>query len=499
MRTWFGRFAPGAADGAVLALAAWWLARLAAQAAGARFQTDECFHAQMSVWIATHRTLPHTIPELYSGFAYFYPPLFHVVGAVWAAVWGEGALRYLNVFVSGLLVLTILVGARSLGAPAAGRWACALGIANQWVSVHAVRLYVEQFTTLLTIAALFLMLHLARIGGWRVGAMLGIVIGLALMTKQWSLTLLAALGVIAVFAALRRDTRQVRAFGMAAGIALLVAAPMLVRNQVLYGSAIYPALAPDLHPLLHRLNQTQFTTPPRDFYLQAVQSIGVAIELLVLAALVLAAVRRRLSFELGLLGGCLALYLAAPLMPMLDARHMLPVLVAMAVLGAMIVTKHLEGQRLWRVAIEIALLVNGAVFVARMPNYRSLLDVPPEAVEAFQAVRDHVPADQTVLSLYTYDTYYYSGRPATWPIPWGQKDPPVEMFLTSDCDSVYRALENHRLRYLLVSRDPQGETFDGTNYPRPFVECMAALAAQGRIAVLWYSDRAVLARVEGAR
>ena len=31
-----------------------------------------------------------------------------------------------------------------------------------------------------------------------------------------------------------------------------------------------------------------------------------------------------------------------------------------------------------------------------------------------------MPAGATVLSLWTYDTFYYSGRNATWPIPWSR-------------------------------------------------------------------------------
>jgi hypothetical protein len=101
-----------------------------------------------------------------------------------------------------------------------------------------------------------------------------------------------------------------------------------------------------------------------------------------------------------------------------------------------------------------------------------------------------------VLSLYTYDTFYYARRPATWPIAWGQKEHPVEMFLTGDCDSVLAGLQRHRLRYLLVSREGQGPRFDGANYPRPFLECMAVLLAERRLSPLWSSPDFALLRVE---
>src|SRR5438477_8505733 len=81
------------ADLSVLAIAALWLFLLARQAAGARLQSDECFHAVVSQWIATHHTLPETLPQFYSGFAYYYPPLFHVLGGVIVAIGGGSAFR----------------------------------------------------------------------------------------------------------------------------------------------------------------------------------------------------------------------------------------------------------------------------------------------------------------------------------------------------------------------------------------------------------------------
>src|SRR6516165_5660116 len=50
------------------------LLRIGTQAAGAKFYTDECFHAHVAQWIAAHHRLPGVMPELYSGFYFYYPP-----------------------------------------------------------------------------------------------------------------------------------------------------------------------------------------------------------------------------------------------------------------------------------------------------------------------------------------------------------------------------------------------------------------------------------------
>ncbi len=484
-----------AAGALTLVLALVWVAGLIPQALGARLSTDECFHAFMSQWIAVHGTLPRTIPELYSGFSYYYPPLYHMLGAGAVKAGGEAGFKLLNVAITGTLLLSIVMLCRRLGSASAGRWAVCLCIANAWLGVHAVRMYVEQLTTLLAVTALLLMLVVRRSTRARSAVMLGVVIGLALVAKHSSLALVAVTFGLAGFYAWRGERRVARHFAYAAIIGVAIALPMFVRNQIFYGSPVYPALAPDLDPLLYALNKATFTPSPGSFYRQMGLYIGAGIGVMLLGALSVAIVRRRGSLGVGLIGVCLALIALAPLQPLLDARHMLPVIVALAVLGALAVAESLAARRGLVMACDIALLAIAAYFVATLQNYRVYLDAPPELDPVMQAVREHVPEQATVLSLYTYDTVYYSGRAATWPIPWGQPSHPVEMFLTADCDSALMALRRHHIRFAIVPNVPQGEAFNGANYPRAFVECMAQLSRSGRILVRWTSNTTTLIEI----
>ena len=483
-------------DLATLALAVNYLTALATRAAGAYLQTDECFHATVSEWIATHHRLPRTLPELYSGFYYFYPPLFHVLGALWTSAFGAHAFRFLNVFVTALLMAVVWLGCRRLGAPAAGRWAVSLCVASSAVSIYALRLYVEQLTTLLAAAALILILRGRDRPTPRTIVTLGVVIGLAILAKHTAFTLVAFLVAAAIAYAIRGLSANARGYALAAGIATLVAAPMFLRNQVLYGSALYPVLAPDLHPVLHALNRRVFTPQPMLFYRQIILDAGPAITLMVVAGIVSATIQRRWSMETALLGFCLVAVAVAPFQPLLESRHLLPAVVGAATLASIIVAQKLEHRPAVAAAIGIGLLAWGTASVVGMPaSLRSRLDAPAGAREAYRAVERLVPAGERVLSLATYDTYYYSRRPATWPLAWGQEDHPVEMFLTSDCDSVLAGLHRHRLHYLLLSRVPQGEVFDGTNTPRPFIECIGHLIDQEHLEILWSDQTQGLLRV----
>ncbi len=486
------------ADFATILLALAWLVRLAWFARGARFATDECFHATVAQWIARHGRLPHILPEFYSGFAAdYYPPLFHLVGAAAVLGFGAGALRFVNVFLSALLLATLGLGARALGARAAGRWAIALCVANAWLSTYAVRFYVEPLTVLLGVLALVLLLCIHRSGGWRAAVGLGVAVGAMLVAKPSGLVLEGLVLGVAVFDFARGERGAARRVLVAAGLALLIALPMYVHNAVVLGSPIYPAFAPDLDPLLWALNRTKFTPSPLALYASTARAAGPGIGLAVIAALVLAAVRRRGSLTLGLLAFTLALCLAGPLQALLDTRHLLPAIAGMALLACLVLDDLVHAPKV-RNAITGAGLLVMLVFVATLPDVREPLNAAPEELDAFAAVAREVPRGERVLSLLTYDTAYYSGRPATWPVAWGQTDRPIEMFTTPDCDSIAGAFARHHLHYLLLWRPAIADTFDGANYPAPFVRCMLDRVRDGRARLLWKSDVAALIAVPAA-
>jgi len=458
----------------------------------------------VSEWIARHGALPRSIPELYGGFAYFYPPLFHLLGALWIKALGGEAFRYVNVFVTALLVAWLAVGRGLPGGwndpsrRAARRWAILLCVANGWLSFHAVRLYAEQLTALLAAGAVLLALEVRREPRrWPVVA-LGVTAGLAVLAKQSSLVLVGLLVALAAGYALRRERSAARAFAAAAGIALLVAAPVFVRNAVLFGSPIYPALAPDRHPFLYELNRRNFTPAPLDFYRATATHAGWAIGALALGALGFAAARRQVTLAAALLAFCVLLYLGGPLQPLLDPRHMLPVIVMAATLGAIEAARLLESRPAWRAGVSVVLILLAARAVSPLPHYRGSLDLAPAVMQALEETERRVPEGETVLSMWTYDTWYHARRPATWPIPWSQPNPPFEMFMTSDRDSVLLALRRHHLRYVLVPTRGKDGPFDGVNYPRSFVRCVAELLEQDRLELLWASPALGLVRVPEA-
>jgi hypothetical protein len=318
---------------------------------------------------------------------------------------------------------------------------------------------------------------------------LGVATGLAWLAKPTALALVALWLGLALVAAWRGRDALARSLALAAGVAIATAAPYWLRNWVLFGSPIYPVGAPDRHRIVDRMNQTLFSPAPLDFAREMAASIGPWIALAALVTLVLGWRGRAPRAIGGAIAVCTLLIVLGPLQPMLEPRHLNPIVATLAVLGAAGLALATRGHPRATVGIDLLLILAVAISLVTLENPRKDFDPDPALTEACAAAKRIVPADATILSLWTYDTSYYSGRAATWPIPWGQRDHPVEMFLTGDCDSVAAACAHHRIGWVLMPADTPGDSaFDAANYPRSFVRCMTRLADSGRARVAWTSD-----------
>ena len=488
-----GARAPGspAAGLVVLAVVAFYLLRLIPQVAHARFYMDEPFHAYLAEWIARHRALPRVLPDFYSGLPYFYPPLFHLVAAGWVVLLGSASLPYLNPTLAAALFAALWALPVPGLAQAPRRWALLLCLANAALTAGAVQLYAESLTTLLAVASVLLLLRWRATASLKDAALLGVVVGLALTTKQTAPLLIALLGLLALIH-LRRRARH-RAVGMAVALAIALALwlPVLVRNEVLFGGPLAPPLSATQRALLD-LGHHAFRQTPIEFYAGELATVGPLVLVASLAALAWAARSGRRDLPVGVLGLSGLFLLAAPWIPRLEHRHLNPVCAVMALLASLILDQSARERRRLRLGIEIVLALAGALFVGRMPDYRAGVDLPPWLEEACVAIRARVPEREPVLSLWTYATAYHSGRPATWPTPWAPSAEQVVLFTERDPARFMAALRRLGVDHLLMPLWPPPPEFDGANYPRSLVGCVDQLLASGRLRVLWRSGMLML-------
>lgn len=469
------------------------LVQLARQAARATLNNDECFHAHVARWIAAHGAVPERIPELYGGLFYSYPPLLHILGAGWVTLFGPASLPLMSVVLYGALLGALaLVPVPGLP-PTPRRWALWLVIANVALATYAVQFYAEILTCLMGALVALLVLRLAATRRVRDGLLLGAASGLAMLAKNTALLVPALLVAFVMAEAVARRRDGVRAGLWALGLALALAAPMLLRNQMLFGSAIYPGLARDVDPWLYQLNHGRFGRDLPIYLASVGRTLGAWVLGWGAVGGVVALATRRRDAVAGLLVCALLGIAVSPLSPLHEARHVMPLVAVIALAGAIILHHALRARALASSALEYGLAAIALIAVLTLGDRRAPYDVPPRLAEAYAAIAERVPAGRTVLSLWTYETFYHAGRPATWPIPWGQGTrSPAALFRERDPGRFLAELDRLGIEWMLVPRAPDAGDFNGANYPESFMSCVMTLAQRGALRVAWGTPALVL-------
>ncbi len=183
-------------------------------------------------------------PDLLETYQSHQPPTYYLLAAGWTRLTsadllerrGGVTLRWLNVLVGlGSLVGLYLLGTWASGEARVGFAAAAFGLMPMFVALNAA----VTNDALLFCECVWAAAIVARAGriGWnaKLAISLGLVVGVALLTKSTAL----ALGPAALVAlALSRPLPKPLVWVLALGIPLLLAAPWFVRNTQLYGDPL---------------------------------------------------------------------------------------------------------------------------------------------------------------------------------------------------------------------------------------------------------------------
>src|SRR6185503_16854295 len=171
---------------------------------------------------------------------------------------------------------------------------------------------------------------------WRAALLLGLAVGGANATKTSAIALFVLPVAAAVTWTVQHEQRLATRAWAAFAIAMLVALPVWLRNHLLFGSAFYPAGAPDLDRELYRLHLARFGVPAGEFYVRVSAAFGPIVVAIGLAALVVAIARKRRDLVSGFLAYGAALVVIAPLLPVHDVRHVLPLIAPLALAASLV-------------------------------------------------------------------------------------------------------------------------------------------------------------------
>lgn len=358
----------------------------------------------------------HSLRDLFVSLTIGKEPLLIWFAVAWIKL-GVAPLTALRLasLISGLLLIGVmsLLGAE-VGEHTQGLVAAGLCAVLPFFVVHDVIGIMEPLLTLLLMAALYLQIRLARAPSLRLGLPLGLVLGLALLTKesgQLGLALLPLSLLCFDWRAADRRRRLVVWLGAAViALALTVAADLLLRSSSYYGIAEAVRRNPTLYPvrswhdaLLHPLTWWRLARPV--YRAALVGYVGIPLLCAAVVGMVVLG-RRDLRVALLLLGWLVAMSVAAVLFPVNPyPRHVLylvPIL-TLLVAEAIVAAAHALTRRIPRRRVVVGLTTCAAVL--------GLL-VPPLLLDA-HVLRHPVTARYPGLDDLQYVTGPEAGSP--WP------------------------------------------------------------------------------------
>jgi hypothetical protein len=151
------------------------------------------------------------------------------------------------------------------------------------------------------------------------------------------------------------------------------------------------------------------------------------------------------------------------------------------------VFEWLGSRAAWRAAALVVLLVPAALAHADLRDPRAASDAPEWMLTSFATLRPRLKPTDLVLSLWTYDTAWYTGARATWPNPWGQHPDrrPIAMFRETDPALFVADLHAVGIDWVLMPSQVQNKEFNSANYPPSFARCVNQAVIAKQIGPAW--------------
>ena len=156
------------------------------------FWADENVHAYISSIILKTKSLPARLPEdIYGGFEYSYPPLFHILGAIVMSIAGSPALKFTNL----ILLIFFLAGFYFLIRTYCGNRAALLPSLlislSPTIAMNTIRFMTEMLSMVLVFFSFMFLAAAIKKSNLFYAIISGLATGLLMLSKQLGIVVLS--------------------------------------------------------------------------------------------------------------------------------------------------------------------------------------------------------------------------------------------------------------------------------------------------------------------
>jgi hypothetical protein len=467
------------------------------------FWADENKHVYICSLVYKSHKIPTVLPkEMYGEFQWSYPPLFHIIGAAVQGAAGFAALKYTNLILLLVFMLSFYTMIFKYYGDTEAMIACLLISLAPVIAINTVRFTVEMLSMLLTSLSFIFFLLALRESKTYFAVLCGVATGLLMLSKQTGFVVLSFYFLLLPWF-LGRNVKKIKLVVYVIVVSLSIYGPYLiwtVSNEAgVFGFInLFMGKRPDW-ALLGAKSFQKYDSSLKEFAILFYEGSGFLVTISVLLPLFYF-LGKRLKDTPQIYAFILAIYLSAvmAIWHITNSRHIIILIPFIAFLFSYSLHQIVARKSIIQAA-ALLLLITASYLTYLMPDYRQKYN---RGGAEFMPIAKIIKKDHSftgrILSVNKFDVLAYTQRPVIWPHP-KLRINPLDLFEKQNVENLYILLKSYQIRYVLINLAHVTNTdrFWGRNYPISLIRNLEQLERQGKLSLEAVSEskKFVLLRV----
>lgn len=453
------------------------------------FWLDENVHAYISSVILNTGSIPAELPnEIYGGFEYSYPPLFHIIGALVMSIAGFPALKFINLILMGFFIFGFFLLIRNFYGIYEALTACLLISLSPTVVMNSIRYMTEMLSMVLVFLSFFFLVIAIKRANNLYAIISGLSTGLLLLSKQIGIVVIGFYFLLLIWFSFKHK-EDLRRTLLVIGTAACTYLPYLIWaafNKIeVFGflSVFFGTTAEAEWAAAAVKSFRKYDSSFIEFAYRFYKGNGLAICISFLVPLY-QFVKTRAKDRPQNYIFIMLVYLAAVMIiwHISNPRHTITLLPLLAFLFGYGLQQVITNKSVIR-ALTFFLLILAAYSAFQMPNYRRTVNAPKDFLELAEIIKNDKASKGKILGVYAFNTVMYAHKPTIWAYP-NLHTIPIDLFENQTPSDLYELLKSYKIEFILIDfHMVQSDTFVGRNYPIPFVRNCEALTRTGKLSL----------------
>jgi len=453
------------------------------------FWADEIVHAYISSVILKTHQLPFVLPEeIYGGFKWAYPPLFHILSALVMSIAGSEALKFINLAILLLFFISFYILIRRYYGYYEAVIACLLLSVSPVIVINTIRFMTEMLSMLLIFFSFFFLLLALTKQQLKFAIISGVATGLLLLSKQVGIIVLSFYGLLLLWFLVKKD-KNARTVFYILGISMCVYIPYLVlaiyHDAEVFGFlSLFVGNKPDWATEAVR-SFRRYDSSLKEFAYHFISGNGYVVTLsLIIPIYHFIKIRRNPSPPLYIFLMLIYVIFAMVIWHITNNRHTIVLLPLVAFLSGFGLYQIAGQKKILMAVITSMLLVYAGYSAYRMPNFRQIFNAPQDFMDVARIMKADGNPDGRTFSIHPFGVIFHAGKPAIWPFA-NLRQIPIDLVEKTDAAHLYKLLQKYKIKYILIDRRYayRGDDFNGRNYPQHFYANCQMLKLQGQLSV----------------